>query len=299
LNAIVASGNTSVLVVALDVEGEALASLVMNHQRKALRVACVQAPYTGQRQKDFLKDLAILTGATVVSEEAGMKLDSATAAVLGKAEKVIIDMNETTVVNGGGDRAEIDERVASLRELLGTKESDHDKKIVQTRIAGLDGGIAVIRIGALSDVELKKRRDKIEDAIHSVKLALEEGVVPGGGSPFAKIATRIEDPIFRKALVAPFERMAFNAGMFDHRGIIARLFKMKSTVYDALFDVWNGDDNEGYNFKTRTFCDLVESKIIDPFKVERIALESAVSFVAQVITTDEVMLEEKAKPKDE
>lgn len=299
LNAVVASGNTSILVVALDVEGEALASLVMNNQRKAIRVACVQAPYSGQRQRDFLKDLAILTGATVVSEEAGMKLDTATAAVLGKAEKVMVDMNETTIVNGAGDRKLIDERLASLRELLAMKETDHDRKIVQARIASLSGGIGVIRIGALSDVELKKRRDKIEDAIHSVKLALEEGIVPGGGAPFTKIATQIEDPIFRKVLTAPFERMARNAGMFDHRGWIARLFKTEPTVYDAIFDVWDGEKNEGYNFKTRIYCDLVESKIIDPFKVERIALESAVSFVAQVITTDEVMLEEDAPKKNE
>lgn len=299
LNAVIESGLNNILVVALDVEGEALASIVMNHQRKAIRVACVQAPYSGQRQKDFLNDLAIATGATVVSEEAGLKLDQAKANVFGRAEKVEVDMNETIIINCGGDKDKIEERVTALKAVLEKKDTEHERSIIQSRIAALTGGVGLIRIGALSDVELKKRKDKISDAIHSTKLALDEGVVPGGGAPFAKIAGDMEDPIFKEALVAPLERMALNAGMFDPKPWWARFIKCEPTAYDVIFNVQESTQEMGYDFKRKEFCDLLEAKVIDPFKVERIALESAISFVAQAITTDEVMLEEELKKLDE
>lgn len=293
LEKIVDSQSVDVLVVALDIEGEALASLVSNHARKAMHIACVSAPFSGQRQKDFLNDIAIATGATIISEEAGLKLDDVSLKLLGRAEKIEVNLEETVIINGTGDKVVIDQRVASLKETMDKKEAEFEKSIIRSRIAAFGAGVAMIRIGALSDYEFKKRRDKIDDAIHSTKLALDEGVVPGGGAPFAKIAYRIEDPIFRKALTAPFERMALNAGIFDNVGWLGRLFNVEPTVYDALYDVQeNGEETEGYNFRTKRFVDLIEDKVIDPFKVERIALESAISFVREVITTDEVMLEE-------
>jgi len=295
LGEIIKSPSKDVLIVALDVEGEALASLVMNHQRKALQVACVQAPYTGQRQKDFLKDLAILTGGTVVSEEAGLTLDTAGMSVLGQAEKVIVDNGETMIINGNGKKEEIENRLIALKELLKTKESEGDKTIIQGRIAALTGGVGVIRIGAFTDTELKKRKDKISDAINSTKLALEEGIVIGGGAPFAKIAGQIDDPIFARALTAPFELMAKNAGVFDRRNwlekIFARIFRIEPTTYDALWDVQVSGEQEGYDFKQKKLMNLMDAGIIDPFKVERIALESAVSIVSQVISSDVVMVE--------
>lgn len=270
IEGILATGHTNILIVAMDIEGEALATLILNAQRSALHVACVQAPYKEQQRIDFLTDLAILTGATVVSEQAGMFLDKAGIEVLGRAEKVIVDKDETTIINGQSDPVKLEERITMLRGQL-EEATEYDYKTIQERIAGLAGGIGVIRVGAFTETELKLKKDKIEDAINSTKLALEEGIVIGGGSALAKVADKMSDTMFKNALRAPIEQMARNSG-----------YEMEA----------GGDDiYHGYDFKAKEYCNLFERGIIDPFKVERIALETAISITSAWATIDVVMAE--------
>lgn len=275
---ILATGDTNILIVAMDVEGEALATLILNAQRAALHVACVQAPYKEQQRIDFLTDLAVLTGGTVVSEQAGMFLDKVGIDVLGRAEKVIVDKDETTIINGYSDPAKLEERITMLRGQL-DEATEYDYKTIQERIAGLAGGIGVIRVGAFTETELKLKKDKIEDAINSTKLALEEGIVIGGGSALYKVAESMSDSMFNKALKSPLMQMAYNSG-----------YEIEPIVRE--------DYDFGYDFKAKEYCNLFERGIIDPFKVERIALETAISIASAWATIDVVMAEFPDKKYD-
>lgn len=279
IEGVLATGSTNILIVALDVEGEALATLILNAQRAALNVACVQAPYKGTQQTDFLQDLAVLTGATVVSEQAGLFLDKSDVSVLGRAEKVVVDRDDTTIINGNSDTDKLEERILMLKNQL-EDASEYDRKALQERIAGLSSGIGVIRVGAFTDTELNIKKNKIEDAINSTKLALEEGIVIGGGSALAKVASKMTDTMFKKALRAPIEQMATNAGY----------------SLDVTLD---SNDNTGINFLTEKIVDMFDAGIIDPFKVERIALETAISVASTWATIDVVMAEFPEKQRDE
>lgn len=288
LEATVKAGKTELLVIGLDVEGEALASFILNHQRRAMNIACVQAPYKGQAQKDFLIDLAILTGAKVVSEEAGMFLDKVGMEVLGTADQVIVDKDETIIAGGKADEALLEERVAHIRTVI-EKTVEWDRKVAEERLAGLTSGVGVIKVGAFTADELRLKRDKIEDAINSTRLALDEGIIAGGGSELVRVAKLMDDPIFKKALCAPFKQMEKNAGM-------ARKwwqFWKKSTVNKL-----ENNYDHGYDFKSKQLVNMFEKGIIDPYKVERIALETAISIASIFASLDVFAAEFPEKQND-
>jgi chaperonin GroEL len=266
LDAMLKEGRTELLIVALDVEGEALASLIMNHQRELMNIACIQAPYGGQQQKDFLKDLAILTNGTVVSEEAGLFLDKATLNLLGEANSIIVDKEETIISGGKANEESLNERISIIKGIINIT-AEGDKKIAEERLAGLTSGVGVIRVGAFTIDELRLKVNKIEDAINSTRLALDEGIIAGGGSDLVRVAYRHSDPLFRKALIAPFKTMEGNAGM-------KRKWWQLSSISKILYsDVANA----GINFKSKELVNMMDVGIIDAYKVERIALETAIS----------------------
>ena len=271
LEAMISKGKTELLVIAMDIQGEALASFILNHQRRAMNIACVQAPYKGQQQKDFLQDLAILTGATVVSEEAGMFLDKCDVEVLGEASQIVVDKDETIISGGKANEELLKERIAVIEALI-EKTSEYDRKVAEKRLAGLTSGIGVIRVGAFTQDELRLKRDKIEDAINSTRLALDEGIVCGGGSELVRVASIHSDPIFKKTLQAPFLQMEKNAGM-------------KKWLSNSIAHVENNYD-WGYDFKSKQFVDMFQAGIIDPYKVERIALETAISIASIFASLD-------------
>jgi chaperonin GroEL len=277
LEAMVAQGKTDLLVVAMDIEGEALASFIINHQRRAMNIACVQAPYKGQTQKDFLTDLSVLTGAKVVSEEAGMFLDKVGTEVLGTATQVVVDKDETIISGGNADEKLLEERVAVITKLI-EESVEWDRKEAEERLAGLTSGVGVIRVGAFTVDELRLKRDKIEDAINSTRLALDEGIIPGGGSALVKVADMIKDPMFKKALLAPFLQMELNAGMKNKWWKFWKNDRVKEVQY-AL-------STSGYDFKSKHLVDMVSVGIIDPYKVERIALETAISIASIFASLD-------------
>jgi chaperonin GroEL len=271
LEALVKIGRTDLLVVAMDIEGEALASFIINHQRRAMNIACIQAPYRGQQQKDFLTDLAILTGGKVVSEEAGMFLDKVGLEVLGTATQVIVDKEETIISGGNANEDLLKERISVIEQLI-EKSIEWDRKVAEERLAGLTSGIGVIKVGAFTTDELRLKRDKIEDAINSTRLALDEGIICGGGSDLVRVAKLHADPMFKKALQAPFLQMEKNAGMnkFWNKSI-----KELENNYDM-----------GYDFKSKQLVNMFEAGIIDPYKVERIALETAISIASIFASLD-------------
>ncbi len=281
LEAMIANGNTELLVIALDVEGEALASFILNHERRAMNIACIQAPYKGQAQKDFLTDLAILTGGKVVSEEAGMFLDKVALEVLGTATQVIVDKDETIISGGNADETLLNDRIAVIKALI-EETSEYDRKVAEERLASLTSGVGVIKVGAFTVDELRLKRDKIEDAINSTRLALDEGIVAGGGSDLVRVAEFIKDPMFKHALCSPFLQMEANAGMKKKWW---QLWK-KNTIKEL-------QDNyaHGYDFKSKNLVNMYEAGIIDPYKVERIALETAIS-IASIFASLEVFAAE-------
>lgn len=292
LDKLLAGGVNTMLIIALDVEGEALASLIMNHTKGLLNIACVQAPHSGQRQKDFFKDIEVLTGATLVSEHAGLFLDKVGLEVLGHASKVIVTMEETTIVDGSGNKEVVDAHVTALKSLENDSNNESDKILLKERIASLTGGIGVIRVGAFTETELRAKKFKIEDAVNATKAALEEGIVAGGGTPLAKIAVHMTDPIFKKALIAPLYQMAINAGLFDKQTTLQRLLRRPKTCNRVIRDVqrWN-NVSTGYDFKTKQISNLIGNGIIDPVKVTRLALESAISIASTMITADVAMVD--------
>ncbi|MDD3636112.1 MAG: chaperonin GroEL [Bacteroidales bacterium] len=278
------------IIIAEDVEGEALATLVVNRLRGSLKVAAVKAPGFGDRRKEMLEDIAVLTGGTVISEEKGYRLEDATLDMLGEAEKVTIDKENTTIVSGQGAKENIDARVAQIKNHIETTTSDYDKEKLQERLAKLAGGVAVIYVGAASEVEMKEKKDRFEDALAATRAAIEEGIIPGGGVAFiraidalAKLKGENEDEttgvaIIRRALEEPLRQIVENAGMEG------------SVVVNRVKE---GKDDFGFNARTEQYENLYEAGVIDPTKVTRIALENAASIAGMLLTTECVLVEHK------
>ena len=283
------------LIIAEDIEGEALATLVVNRLRGGLKVAAVKAPGFGDRRKAMLEDIAILTNGTVVSEEVGISLDGLTLDMLGSAKRVEITKDETTIVDGVGAKTEIEARCNQIRAQAEETTSDYDREKLQERLAKLAGGVAVIRVGGATEVEVKERKDRVDDAMHATRAAVEEGIVPGGGVALVRSTAALESlkpenrdqevgiEIVRRALQAPARNIAENAGA-EGSVIVGKLLEGK-------------DDNQGYDAKTGQFTDMIKAGVIDPTKVVRSALQNAASVAGLLITT-EAMVAEKPEPKE-
>jgi chaperonin GroEL len=275
-----------ILIIAEDVDGEALATLVVNKIRGSLKIAAVKAPGFGDRRKAMLEDIAILTGGTVVSEERGFKLENTTLEMLGQADKVVIDKDNTTVVNGKGEAEGIKVRVSQIKAQMESTTSDYDREKLQERLAKLAGGVAVLYVGAASEIEMKEKKDRVDDALHATRAAVEEGIVPGGGVALVRaaevlenIATENEDEltgvqIIMRALEAPLRQIVSNAG--GEGAVVVSKIK-------------EGKADFGYNAKTDTFEPMLEAGIIDPTKVTRVALENAASVAGMLLTTECVL----------
>ena len=282
------------LIIAEDVEGEALATLVVNKLRGGLKVAAVKAPGFGDRRKAMLEDLAILTGGQVISEDLGIKLENVSLDMLGKAKKVVVKKDDTTVVDGTGAKKDIEARVGQIRKQIEDTTSDYDREKLQERLAKLAGGVAVIKVGGATEVEVKERKDRVDDALNATRAAVEEGIVPGGGTALLRAAFKLsikgdnDDQnvgitIVKKALEAPIRQIVENAGV-EGSIVVGKLRESK-------------DDNFGFNAQTEEYVDLVKAGIIDPVKVVRTALQDAASVAGLIITTEASIAEAPKRDK--
>ncbi|MDR1343281.1 MAG: chaperonin GroEL [Prevotellaceae bacterium] len=286
----VAQQSRALLIIAEDVDGEALSTLVLNRLRGTIKVAAVKAPGFGDRRKEMLEDIAILTGGTVISEEKGLKLDSARLDLLGKVEKVTIDKENTTIVNGGGEKKNIANRIAQIRKQIEATTSDYDREKLQERLAKLAGGVAVLYIGAATEMEMKEKKDRVDDALSATRAAVEEGIVPGGGVAYIRAVESLEKfkgenddetigiQIVKRAIEEPLRQLVENAG---HEGSV------------VVQKVKEGKDDYGFNARTDKYENLHAAGVIDPTKVARVALENAASVAGMFLTTECVLVDKK------